>query len=297
MVKTCARCGEAKDVADFYVNRRWADGRHPYCKRCLLDYQRRRRRERLDRINPNRRRWSADFVRHDYFACIDEPIRAYVAGLLAADGNVLSRQKRVSLELARRDQDLVHLVRDEVAPGFPVRGRVRPNGVSTAIFAVTSRQLCLDLAVLGITPRKSTTLTWPEGLTTSTRRFFLLGYFDGDGFITQRNGRYVYPRWALLGTQVFLDAAMRFISDETGVRRRRIRRAGQRNVHHVHITGADALAVDHWLHAGTSLGLPRRRFVQADIAASSSSPAASSCDAAIEAAWAPPMPPSNTPSR
>lgn len=277
-VKSCARCKTSKLFAEFYENKQWVDGHHPYCKRCLLAYQRDRRRERLDREHPGRRRWSSGYVRHEYFSSVDEPIQAYVAGLLAADGNVLERQRRISLELALRDQELVTLVRDELAPGFPVRGRVRASGSATSIFAITSTQMCKDLAKLGITPRKSLTLRWPLHLDRTLARSFLLGYFDGDGFIAQTfNGKYRYQRWGLLGTERFLSSAMCLISGETGISGRRVHRHGGRNVHHLHVNGADALAVDEWLHDGTNLGLARKRLnpdpfsAQADSAATSSS--------------------------
>lgn len=278
-MKICARCKEPKTLADFYVNRGWADGRHPYCKQCLLAYQRERRRERLDHENPSRRRWSAAFVQHDYFESINDSVRAYVAGLLAADGNILEKQKRISLELSIRDQELVHFVRDELAPGFPVRYRARPNGIETAMLAVTSAALCDDLSRLGITPRKSLTLRWPRNLDRDFARAFLLGYFDGDGFVTSsRNGRYTYPRWGLCGTEMILAAAMRLITDEAGVSPRRVRAAGGgKSMHVLYITGADALVVDRWLHGENGLGLARKRLSpappdpQADIAASSSS--------------------------
>jgi hypothetical protein len=277
-VKTCARCRAPKLIEDFYVNRGWADGRHPYCKSCLLTYQRDSRRKRLDDADPDRRRWSHSFVRHDYFADVREPVRAYVAGLLAADGNVLERQRRVTLELSCRDRELVCFVRDELAPRFPVRGRVRSNGIASTVLAITSTQLCADLARLGVTPRKSLTLCWPAQLDPASKRLFLLGYFDGDGFITHsRSGRYVYPRWGLLGTEMFLSGAMQLISSETGVSPRRVRRRAHQNVHLLQITGADAHVVDRWLHSDNGLGLARKRLgrqkmpTQADSAASSSS--------------------------
>jgi hypothetical protein len=133
----------------------------------------------------------------------------------------------------------------------------------------------MNLSRLGITPRKSLTLRWPEGLDGLSARFFLLGYFDGDGFITQsRNGRYAYSRWGLTGTEAFLSAAMQLISDEVGVSRRRIRRHREQNVYNLHVNGADAFVGDEWLHSGTSLGLARKRLelvAQTDSAASSSS--------------------------
>lgn len=210
-----ARCKSSKKVDDFYRNLGFKDGRHPYCKECLLNYQRERRRAKLDQRDPHRRRWSRSFVRHDYFSDLSDPSRAYVAGLLAADGNVLEKQQRITLELARRDEQLVRFTRDELAPGFPLRSRIPANGCATSILAITSTQLCDGLAELGITPRKSLTLRWPDKLERSMLRPFLLGYFDGDGFVTgSKNGRYEYVRWGLCGTEQFLSAAMRFIATE-----------------------------------------------------------------------------------
>jgi len=273
-VKTCARCKVSKSPGEFYCNRGWADGRHPYCKPCLLAYQAERRRARLDRTNPTRRRWSRTFVQHKYFATIDEPVRAYVAGLLAADGNVLERQKRISLELSIRDRELVNLVRDELAPGFPVRERVRPSGIETATLAITSTELCADLAELGITPRKSLTLRWPLRLNRVLARAFLLGYFDGDGFVTwSRTGRYVYPRWGLCGTEAFLSSAMRVISAEAGVPPRRARSETGKKMYVLAIGGADAFVVDRWIHSEGTLGLERKRLSLHGRSAQADSPA------------------------
>jgi hypothetical protein len=275
-VKTCARCKTPKQAKDFYRNSGWRDGCHPYCKECLLDYQRERRRAKLDRIDPNRRRWSRSFVRHEYFNDLSDPSCAYLAGLLAADGNILERQRRLTLELSRRDEELVRFARDELAPGFPLRTRVRPNGCATSLLAITSARVCADLAAVGITPRKSLSLRWPEQLERTTLRPFLLGFFDGDGFVTRsRSGRYEYGRWGLCGTEQFLSAAMQFIASETGVATRRVHRAGMKNTYRLHVNGADALVIDRWLQDGTGLGLARKRLTsradQADIAASSSS--------------------------
>ena len=201
------------------------------------------------------------FVRHDYFSKIDEPVKAYIAGLLAADGNVLERQQRVSLELAHRDRELAFLVRDQLAPRFPLRERIRKNGCHTVVFAITSRGLCGDLARLGITPRKSLTLEWPRTLDSEYARPFLLGYFDGDGFITwSRSGRYRYPRWGLIGTNALLTRAMSFIVEETGVAPRAIHRRPPNRIHSFHINGRDAWTVDAWIHGDGTLGLARKRL-------------------------------------
>jgi hypothetical protein len=224
----------------------------------LLEYQRDRRRERLDITRPDRRRLSRDYVRQDYFSRIDTPRKAYVAGLIAADGNVLDRHRRLTLELSSRDVELAQLACDEIAPGYAIRSR-RRSGRDYVIFSITSGQIVTDLGRLGIGPRKSLTLRWPDSISRDFERPFLLGYFDGDGFVTESRTRaYVYGRWALLGTREFLTEAMRFVADAVGIRPRRVRRAAGR-IHLLQISGADALLVDQWLHQD-GLGLARKRL-------------------------------------
>src|SRR5260370_12281192 len=48
----------------------------------------------------------------------------------------------------------------------------------------TSPGMYADLAKLGIIPRKSRTLTWPEMLARDFINSYLLGVLDGDGWIT-----------------------------------------------------------------------------------------------------------------
>lgn len=189
------------------------------------------------------------------------PGQGALAGLLAADGNVLARQHRVTLELSVRDRELVELARDQLAPRCPLRERLRTNGAHTIILAITSPQLCCDLANLGVTPRKSLTLEWPQRLDAKLQRAFLLGYFDSDGFITwSKNGRYLYPRWGLLGTHAFLSGALALIVAQTRIRPRVIHLRPESRIHSFHVNGRDAWAVDEWIHAHVGLGLTRKRL-------------------------------------
>jgi len=256
MMKTCAHCRLRKPLADFYRSKQWNDGRHPYCRPCLLEYQRRCRFEKLDAERPERRQWSRRFVRHEYFRTLTFPRQAYVLGLLASDGNVFGT--RVSLELAVKDTELVELVRDQLAPSVALRSRRRATR-GYVIFSISSRLLVGDLASLGVVERKSRTFRWPEELPISLARPFLLGYFDGDGFITwSRTQHWVYPRWGLLGTEGFLEAVNDLLAAELGIRRRRLE--GRAGCHRLSVSGRDAFVVDKWLHEGFEFGLGRKRF-------------------------------------
>jgi hypothetical protein len=260
MDKRCARCRAVKPPSAFYRNAGWKDGFHPYCKACLLAYQGARRFAKLDAANPERRQWTRRHIVQDYFHVIDNARKAYLLGLLAADGSVLETPPRVSLELAIRDRELVELFRDEVAPAVRTRRRPRRlrNGQDSVLVAVTSAQLAADLGKWGVVPRKSWTYRWPTHLPEEMKRPYLLGHFDGDGFITiSRRGRdRVYGRWGLLGTRAFLESVMDFLCENVGIARRRpYEKIG---VCTLNISGRDAERVDAWLRDGLDLGLERK---------------------------------------
>ena len=45
-------------------------------------------------------------IRHDYFTVIDSPIKAYVLGWLATDGNIVATSNEIRIELHKKDHIL-----------------------------------------------------------------------------------------------------------------------------------------------------------------------------------------------
>ena len=258
--KRCARCQEVKPVSDFYKNKGWTDGFHPYCKKCVLAYQKEKREIKLAQ-SPGHHRWKRDLIRHDYFAQIDSPMKAYVLGVLAADGNVLPKHHRITLELSATDADLLETVRDELVPGGAIVTRQR-NGYDYQVLAFVSRNMVNDLEVLGVTAAKSRTITWSERLPPSFAREFILGYFDGDGFITYHerpNRRYPYIG-ITSGSFNLLIRIADVIEQHIGIRpsgpwRKGIISSG----YYIRASGNSALIIDEWLHT-SGLGLKRKRL-------------------------------------
>lgn len=257
--KCCSRCHEVKPVADFYKNKGWADGHQPYCKKCVLAYQKTQRDIRVAQ-NPLQYRWKRDLIRHDYFAQIDSPIKAYVLGILAADGNVLPKHHRITLELSTKDANLLEKVRDELVPGGAISFRQR-RGYDYQTLAFVSHQMIDDLGTLGITAAKSRTLAWPGRLPPSFAREFILGYFDGDGFITfheRPNRRYPYLGFTSGSVNLLISIAD-VIEQHTSIRPGGPWRKGITDGYFMRVSGNKALVVDTWLHA-SGLGLERKRL-------------------------------------
>jgi hypothetical protein len=260
----CARCQEVKPVTAFYTHKKW-DGFHPYCKVCFNAYSKARREKKLA-ANPElvSFRWKRDLVRHDYFRQIDSPLKAYILGFLAADGNLLARLHRITLELAAKDSALLALIRDELAPGCNLRSRSRRGG-EYVVLNFTSHQMFADLVALGVTPAKSLVIEWPTTLPDCYAREFILGVFDGDGFITYyQRGSVREPYVGFIGASLqLLKKIVDVIEQQTGVRIAGPWAKGSSKAFLIRVGGRKAYIVDQWLHA-TGLGLARKRLAPRD---------------------------------
>lgn len=257
--KWCPKCSQYHPRDLFYRNMGWSDGLHPYCKPCLLAYQKAKREFKLEQ-SPGHYRWKRDQVRHDYFAQIDSPMKAYVLGVLAADGNVLPKYHRITLELSARDADLLETVRDELVPGGAIVTRHR-NSYDYQILAFVSHSMVNDLETLGVTAAKSRTITWPERLPSSFACEFILGYFDGDGFITYHerpNRRYPYIG-ITSGSFNLLVRIADVIEQHTSIRLGGPWRKNNTGAYQIRTSGNSAFIIDEWLHA-SGLGLKRKRL-------------------------------------
>jgi hypothetical protein len=202
----------------------------------------------------------------DYFAAIDTPMKAYLLGLLAPDGNVYVDQKRhgykISIALHRDDEMLVRRCRDELAP------TVRLNYPSGNVrFEVCSLRMMNDLARYNVIPRKTYHLPWPAALPEEMAMPFLLGYFDGDGSVgvykpRPKKGMYEpYLQWSIIGHYDFLLEARRRILAWCGVELAppRLPSAQTSFLYRISTSGERAEAIDRVLNA-SGLGLPRKHI-------------------------------------
>jgi hypothetical protein len=264
--KKCSKCKKPQDrETDFYPNKRWKDGLHPWCKTCF-NAAGKARYEKKCVENPPHHRWNRDLVRHSYFAHVDTPLQAYILGFLAADGNIDGKNLRISLELSVKDSDVLTFIRDELAPGHNIHTRNRKTSANrfgsgeSVQFAFTSVEMIAHLARFGIIPRKTLIMRWPSILPSHLAPTFLLGYFDGDGNITQTIVKdTAYPIWNLTSGSIdFLRDIIAIVKEHIGIS---IGGPYRKGVHSytIRVTGKKAVLLDEWLHA-SGLGLARKRL-------------------------------------
>jgi hypothetical protein len=107
---------------------------------------------------------------------------AYVLGLLCADGSIRhSNRNAWYIDLQLTDEVLVNGVRKVMKSEhkITVRKRIPPENDLFRL-QIGSKEMCQDLAALGIVPNKTKVIKLPD----VPRKYFgdfVRGYFDGDG--------------------------------------------------------------------------------------------------------------------
>lgn len=143
---------------------------------------------------------------HTVFRSIDTEEKAYWLGFIAADGCVSYDPSRAhyNLEIGLAVKDREHL---EKAKKFFKHTKEITYRESTNSCRLTmcNKEMCEDLIKLGITPRKSLTLKFPESLDPPLIRHFIRGYFDGDGSISKSKKSITF-KLSMLGTYEFLSS-------------------------------------------------------------------------------------------
>jgi DNA-binding CsgD family transcriptional regulator len=137
----------------------------------------------------------------DMFYNVDTEEKAYILGLLYADGCNEPDRNRITLNLKASDIALVEQVRDVFYEDRPVLIKKAKNETSeeTASLVICNETISKDLENLGVVARKSLILEYPDFYLGDLENHFIRGYFDGDGHI----GKMV-TRWSIWGTYNFI---------------------------------------------------------------------------------------------
>lgn len=115
-------------------------------------------------------------VNHDYFSSVNSYDKAYLLGVMFADGCVGSKSNLINL--ISNDYDLLDFFKRELE--FTGDIAQNPLHKTAKHVNIASIQMKKDLIKLGCVPSKSLVLEFPD---IEEKYFwaFLLGYFDGDG--------------------------------------------------------------------------------------------------------------------
>lgn len=112
---------------------------------------------------------------------------AYLLGFIAADGNISTKENRISIELHEKDRQLLEDFRAITQNSRPLKKYLHKHeeyaDTPAVKFETWSAEWKKDLAIYNITPNKTFTLQPPTFLNKDYYISYIKGYFDGDGSI------------------------------------------------------------------------------------------------------------------
>lgn len=152
----------------------------------------------------------------NFFEIIDCEEKAYWLGFIAADGCITKQE--TNLDIGLQYSDRTHLVKFIESINGEIDMIIDKTincGLNNKLYrssrlTIGSKKMCQDLIKLGLGPRKSSTLDFPDNVPQEFMRHYLRGYFDGDGCITSTNETY---QISLIATNEFLNKFKVFLLD------------------------------------------------------------------------------------
>lgn len=125
-----------------------------------------------------------------YFKSINTPEKAYVLGLIYADG--CNTRKGLNISLQEQDKKVVEFVKDQLKVSNNLRFVPAPRSTWSNKWELTisSMELSKQLTQVGCHPAKSLTIKFPDFISENLLSHFIRGYFDGDGSLSKNQGSY-----------------------------------------------------------------------------------------------------------
>lgn len=147
----------------------------------------------IERSAPSRRTYK---LNEHYFDQINTPTKAYILGLLYADGYNSLTKSTIAISLQEEDKDLLEQIRKELESEKELEfldysnkhdfGYNYKNQYRLLFF---SKHMCTTLNNYGMIPNKSLQLQFPN-ISSDLYSHFIRGYFDGDGSFCIRQSQY-----------------------------------------------------------------------------------------------------------
>lgn len=127
-----------------------------------------------------------------YFDIIDTANKAYILGLLHADGSNFPQKSTIAISLQEEDREILERIRHELKSERPLEfldysnkhdfGYTYKNQYRLAVF---SKHMCEQLSNKGIVQNKSLVIGFPNWLNPKLIPHYIRGVYDGDGSICQ----------------------------------------------------------------------------------------------------------------
>lgn len=152
-------------------------------------------------------------INEHYFDDINTQEKAYILGLLYADGCNVAKSNVISIGLQEKDKELLEVIAKLLGSNKPlhIHHSKRPNAQDIYSLELVSRHMSDVLNNIGMLPQKSLVATFPN-IENNLIRHFVRGYFDGDGYISkpEKSGCQI----EIMGTLMFCESLKSILLNE-----------------------------------------------------------------------------------
>lgn len=215
-------------------------------------------RRNLIKVNPKHRRLNNPDLKVDIFKSIDTEFKAYLLGLIAADGHV-SKQGKVELTLQEKDKDLLEEVKKGLGHITPlIKKEGRGNRQNAWRLMLCSKEIVKDLNSIGLDNNKTENLSIDilESVPSYLLRDFVRGFFDGDGCITETKNDYDL---GIIGCQSFIEPLKTILEDLLGIHFSISKHGTTSYIRTIRVSGRyQCIKFAEWMYAGSNIYMKRK---------------------------------------
>lgn len=200
-------------------------------------------------------------VNEHYFDSIDTEEKSYFLGLIASDGCVTEENKML-LSLQERDSFILDRLKNNLGYNGPIYHLkpVKQTHQPQRRLQIRNKILCRSLNTLGIFPRKSLNMKFPDDGIISDHliHHFIRGYFDGDGCIRISKDVLMYK---MVGTKEFLERVQNILIDRCSLPKTKLFQANpDKNTYELCYSGdKQCIRIYGFLYEDATLYLPRKK--------------------------------------
>lgn len=177
----------------------------------------------IKRIRNGVRKYKLD---EHYFDFIDTPNKAYCLGLLYADGSNYPPKQTISISLEEHDKYILERMREELKSGkeleyldYSNKNDYGYNYSNQYRLSVHSKHMSDELEHKGMVKSKSLVLEFPKFIDEEFIKYFILGYFDGDGSYCPhylKSGKF-QPLITFTSTESFCKDLQTYLRNKLGI--------------------------------------------------------------------------------
>ena len=206
-----------------------------------------------NKVPKRNRRTNRYKVDESYFEEIDTSEKAYILGLLYADGSV----DKNGFYIKMKDEELLLKVKKSLKSEHPVKFVNYDSRYTAYILTVSSRKISKDLIKQGCFINKTYTLEFPN-IEKSLYSHFVRGFFDGDGCLSISDNKSTC-RFDLTSASTDLLISIREIISSFSKTNGNLRKEnGKSNAWHLRFSGSQVIDVMNWIYKDSTIFMKRK---------------------------------------